>query len=261
MADPVRYKSYEPGMRCSVEGCKRPAEHEVYLYDYYPLSKEEFFQQDRTCPFLCEEHMQQNEREFQGERRPRASNWYPFTNRHAAQGYTKYAPISELFPVLYSTTLLAKGRRIVTAIDAVNDELIVYLALHPELMYHLEPRRFEELIAELLRIQGFRPTLTPRSRDGGRDIIATRTDALGELLYLVECKRYASDHKVGVSQVRGIYGVAQAERASKAVLVTTSSFTQDAVSFAAPLRYEISLRDYEALKLWIMEANEAKARG
>jgi restriction endonuclease Mrr len=154
---------------------------------------------------------------------------------------------------LYSTGILAEGRRLVASVTAVNDELVAYLARHPELMHHLDPRKFEELVAELLRAQGFRPTLTPQTRDGGRDIIATRSDALGELLYLVECKRYAPHRKVGVQQVRGIFGVAQAERATKAVLVTTSSFTSDAVAFASPLKYDITLRDYEALKSWIQE--------
>jgi hypothetical protein len=246
-----RYKLYTAGTKCSVEGCSYEATHEVYLYDYYAHSNEEFFQQDFTCPFICSEHLEQNEREMVGERIPRGSPRYPFTNKQWAQGYTKYAPISDLFPEIYATHTLAPAPILITSISAINDELISYLARHPEFMYQMNPRRFEELVAELLRAQGFRPTLTPQSRDGGRDIIATRTDTLGELLYLVECKRYAPNRKVGVQQVRGIFGVAQAERATKAVLVTTSSFTGGAVAFASPLKYDISLRDFQALKTWL----------
>lgn len=255
MSEPVRYEKYTPGTTCSVPECSEPAEYEVYLYDFYAYLNKEFFQQDFTCPFLCREHMEQNEREIQGERRPRTCPNYPFSNRNLAQGYTKYAPIKELFPALYMTATLAEGKRIIIATDEVNKELVVYLAQHPELMYELQPRRFEELVAELLRSQGFDPTLTPTTRDGGRDIIATRSDRLGTLLYVIECKRYAPENKVGVAQVRGIYGVVQAERASKAVLVTTSHFTNEAIKFAQPLQYNLTLRDFDALKEWLQHAS------
>lgn len=40
---------------CSVEGCGRHADYEVFLYDYYVLlsGDQEFFEQDFTCPFLA----------------------------------------------------------------------------------------------------------------------------------------------------------------------------------------------------------------
>lgn len=245
---------YKPGTKCSVSGCEKLAEYEVYLYDYYPNQNQEFFEQDFTCPFLCVSHVEENEQNMRGERKPRGTAFYPYTNRYNGQGYTKYAPISDVFPLLYAATTLAEGRRIVASVDEINSELISYLAHHPELMHELNPRKFEELVATLLRSQGFNPTITPQTRDGGRDIIATRSDPLGDLLYVVECKRYAPNKKVGVQQVRGIYGVAQSERATKAILVTTSSFTPDAVAFATPLKYNVMLADFHSLKTWIEAA-------
>jgi len=139
----------------------------------------------------------------------------------------------------------------VRSVAEVNDELIRHLAKHPELLYDLHPWRFEELVAELLRAQGFEPTLTPRTRDGGRDILAARSDALGSLLYLVECKRYGPKNKVGVEVVRAIHGVTNSERATKGVIVTTSFFTKNAIDFATPLKYGIGLHDFETLKSWL----------
>ena len=83
-------------------------------------------------------------------------------------------------------------------------------------------------------------------------------DSFGSLLYVIECKCYASSNKVGVGAVRELYGVKQAEGANMGILVTTSSFTRDALEFASPLKYELSLKDYEDLKIWISEYKTAK---
>jgi CRISPR/Cas system Type II protein with McrA/HNH and RuvC-like nuclease domain len=59
-------------------------------------------------------------------------------------------------------------------LQEISDELIRYLARHPHLMRNLDPRKFEELVAELLRDKGYEVELTPRTRDGGLDIIAIK---------------------------------------------------------------------------------------
>ena len=108
-------------------------------------------------------------------------------------------------------------------------------------------------MAALFRERGFEVELTPRTRDGGKDIYAGRSDALGTSLYIIECKRYASTRKVGVEAVRKLYGVVQQERATKGIIVTTSWFTRDAIDFATPITYQLSLRDFDALKEWIQD--------
>lgn len=252
MVEPVRYEAYYKGRPCSVAGCTRSAQYEVYLYDFYRQRNEEFFQQDFTCPYLCEEHVRENEARANGIRAPRGWVRYPYSNQNGAQGYTKYSPLREVFPLIFESGAVSSPDLIRT-VAVVNDELIAHLARHPERMRELTPRRFEELVAELLKCQGFEPTLTPRTRDGGRDILAARSDRLGTLLYLVECKRYAPENKVGVETVRSIYGVVQSERASKGVIVTTSSFTKQALAFASPLMFQLSLRDFDALRQWLDE--------
>lgn len=83
-------------MNCSVEGCQHRAEYNVILYDVYIFAdaQEVFFQQDTTCPFICAHHMAKNERLAEGERKPRGEMYYPYTNRHGAQGFTIYQPIA-----------------------------------------------------------------------------------------------------------------------------------------------------------------------
>src|SRR6266581_3283922 len=115
MADPTRYTKYATATQCSVPGCNRGADYEVYLYDYYPSHDEEFFEQDFTCPFLCRRHLEENEARAEGDRVPRGYVTYLYTNRHHAQGYSKYAPISAVFPQLVDTTeRLGRGRLVST---------------------------------------------------------------------------------------------------------------------------------------------------
>ncbi len=76
---------------CAAPECTVPATVEVYLYDVYANSTGEVFSEiDTTCPFLCAEHVKQNENEARGERKPRGVTSYPFSNLNGAQGFTVY---------------------------------------------------------------------------------------------------------------------------------------------------------------------------
>lgn len=130
----------------------------------------------------------------------------------------------------------------------INDELIKRLASRPELMRSLHPRKFEELIAELLRDRGYEVQLTPSSKDGGRDILAIKREDIGCALTLVECKRYAEGNRVGVDVVRGLYGVVSAENATKGLIATTSYFTSGAKAFRDRVQYRLSLADFDVLQ-------------
>jgi hypothetical protein len=136
-------------------------------------------------------------------------------------------------------------------IAGVNEELIRYFAKHPDQLYALNPRKFEEVVEAIFRDFKFDVVLTPRSKDGGLDIRAIRKDSVGTLLYLIECKRYAPERPVGIDIVRALYGVAISERASCGLVVTTSHFTRGAKEFAEKNKYQLSLRDYNDLVKWL----------
>lgn len=89
-----------PETQCSVDECANKPDYVVLLYDH-GNNGSIFFEQDYTCPFLCESHMQENERGIGnggvGERRyPRGVYKYPYSNHYMAQGYTKYAPFDRI---------------------------------------------------------------------------------------------------------------------------------------------------------------------
>lgn len=85
-------------LRCAVEGCDLRPDYIVLLFDQYNNGGV-VLKQDSKCPFLCEKHMQENERgignEGSGERRyPRdGSGYYPYSLQNGGQGFTKYYPI------------------------------------------------------------------------------------------------------------------------------------------------------------------------
>lgn len=105
--DPFRVPPEEPKLPgdavsalCSVDGCGNRADYRVLFYDYYAVYDEVFCQGDYTCPFLCTEHVTENEARAFGLRRPRKSVTYPYTNRQHGIGYTLYQPIrTEYRPV------------------------------------------------------------------------------------------------------------------------------------------------------------------
>lgn len=142
------------------------------------------------------------------------------------------------------------GRKLILE---VSSALTHQIARNPTLLYALTPREFEEFIAELFAGFGYQVQLTARTRDGGRDIIAARSDhgILSKLL--IECKRFSATRPVGLSYVRELYAVKILERATKAILATTSYFTRDARLLESQLIYELELKDFEAVSAWARE--------
>ena len=138
-------------------------------------------------------------------------------------------------------------------LEKINEELIRYLASHPEAMREMHPRKFEELVAELFRHKGYEVELTPPTRDGGFDIRAYYRSDTGTFLTLIECKRYGAHKPVSVDIVRGLYGVVTNARATRGLVATTSTFTKDAKAFQAQNEYQLHLADYSIIQNWLAD--------
>jgi hypothetical protein len=137
-------------------------------------------------------------------------------------------------------------------LEAVRLEcLIATIRACPTERFDLHPRTFEELVAELLRRDGFDVELTKATRDGGRDVIASRRDFAGLRVISVEVKRYKPEHLVDVSVVRHLYGVVVASRSTAGLLVTTSAFTPPARDFSATITPFMALRDGDQFVNWL----------
>lgn len=145
----------------------------------------------------------------------------------------------------------AQAHAIVSSGTEINEALISALAARPEEMHKLPARKFEELIAELLRREGIEVTLTPASRDGGRDIVARVRSPLGRFLCYVECKKYSPHMPVGVRPVRELYGVVVRDRVTQGILITSSRFTRAALDFQHEVPHQLSLKSYADVVGWL----------
>lgn len=133
----------------------------------------------------------------------------------------------------------------------INTEIKRYLAAHPEKLYGLSPRKFEELVADMLKDFGWDVELTPTTRDGGKDIYAYIRNQVCRILMFVECKKYSPERQVGIDAVQRLYGVQQSHKANKSMVVTTSFFTDPAIKEAKRYDALMDLRDYNDLKNWL----------
>jgi restriction system protein len=121
-------------------------------------------------------------------------------------------------------------------------EIIELLSRDPSLAYQIRDRKWEEIIAGAYQRAGFdEVTLTPRSGDFGRDVIAVKR-GLGTIRIIDQVKAYGPNHLVTADDVRALLGVLQGDKASKGFLTTTSDF-------APKLRDDILLKPFMPAQL------------
>jgi hypothetical protein len=91
---------------------------------------------------------------------------------------------------------------------------------------------FEGHVKKVLEGKGWRVETTPRTRDGGIDLVARRQSEVGiEMTLYIQCKNHASP--VGVEMVRALNGALPKQAVGlRGVLVCPSGFTADATAFA-----------------------------
>ncbi|UUW08296.1 restriction endonuclease [Flavobacterium plurextorum] len=165
------------------------------------------------------------------------------------QKMIEYAEIGKIEKNLYHSNLFdPKSSIIITEMDDVVKK---YFKSHPEKMYEMNPRKFEELIAAIFKDLGYAVELTKATRDGGRDIIASISTAATNFLAYVECKRYAPDRKVDVGIIRDVAGVQYIHKPSKSIIVTTGYFTKDAIETAKQIENQLDLKDFSDIKTWL----------
>ncbi len=134
-----------------------------------------------------------------------------------------------------------------------NDAMIEMLKKKPQDLHRISPRKFEELIAELIHDMGWEVELTPQSKDGGKDILAVLKTDLGEFLCLVEAKHYHPNRPIQVGLVKQLFGTFVDHGANSAMLVTSSTFTKGAREFQSRHEYALSLREYGDVVDWIQK--------
>jgi hypothetical protein len=152
--------------------------------------------------------------------------------------------------VEFNLDVVTKAKPVILITNEVNEKLIDYFSKHPDELKRIDRRLFEEFVAEIFWGFGYQVELTQKTRDGGRDIVAIKNTET-ELKYLIECKRPDPGNIIGIKPVRELFGVKQDEKASKAILVTTSYFSKDAIQFFERNKWELESKDFDGLMNWI----------
>ena len=185
-----------------------------------------------------------------------------FVERERKYGFTFSIPIPEFDPELLRSidySLIQEdgendegGAQIILMDESLRIKRIIKSIYrdHQEL-YRLDPRDFEEMIAELLRKQDYHVELTKQTRDGGYDLIAVQNLKDIPLRFLVECKRYASHRKIGVDIIRSFSDVMHTSGAM-GMICTSSYFSSDAINYKKQYKpYLLHLRDHDDIVSWV----------
>jgi HJR/Mrr/RecB family endonuclease len=133
----------------------------------------------------------------------------------------------------------------------VDSRLLRVLDQRPEQILSLSAREFEEFVASLLERLGYHAAVTPVGRDGGIDISAHRTTDIGTELVLVQCKRYGPTKKVDEPTVKQLCTVVDDHKATRGLIVTSSTFTSVALRYIEAKRYRVSGADLSKLQEWM----------
>lgn len=96
-----------------------------------------------------------------------------------------------------------------------------------ETIHALSPSAFEDFIANLYRHMGYDVKQTPYTNDGGKDAYVSKDG----VTFLVECKRYAADARIGRPMLQKLYAAMNEEHIKKGIFITTASYTKDALEY------------------------------
>ncbi len=119
----------------------------------------------------------------------------------------------------------------------------------------LSPGEFEEYVAQIFRSHGWTIGATGGKAGGGFDFEIEKDG----IRAIVQCKRYAPDNRVGVKDIREFDAVVHRSGAQRGYLVTTSSYTRQALDWdkQAP---NVILVDGNQLAGWVAQARTQGAQ-
>ena len=139
--------------------------------------------------------------------------------------------------------------------DALNSDLYEHFSKNSEQFTRLDWRKFEMLVAELLQAQGFEAELGTGYADGGVDIRLLQRDPIGDLLTLVQVKKYDIKNPIRLQAIQALHGVKEAEGADNSMFVTTSRYLKSAKNFASRENVQMKLFVSDDVRKWCADAS------
>lgn len=119
-------------------------------------------------------------------------------------------------------------REVSRILRETSQRLAAVIARDGNALASMEWRDVERLIAEVFDGLGFKSELTPSSKDGGKDVIASCQVKGNVATYYVEIKHWRSATRVGSNSVQDLLSVVVSENASGGLFLSTYGFTSNA---------------------------------
>jgi len=149
------------------------------------------------------------------------------------------------------TTTITDGLTPVERISGLTKSLNLQLAdeLLP-IVRKMDPYRFEQLVVDLLFSMGYGGSraeaarVTKATNDEGIDGIINE-DRLGLDVIYIQAKRWKEN--VGRKEIQAFVGALAGQQANKGVFITTSRFSENAISYANAVNQKVVLIDGERL--------------
>jgi restriction system protein len=154
------------------------------------------------------------------------------TNLTDSQALALFQKLSRMFQIRDGEPEIPEEAQIQSPEDDSSEGTGDYRVRLLDILLKLPPSGFERLAQRLLREAGFsQVVVTGKSNDGGIDGHGTlMVNPLVSFRVLFQCKRYAG--AVSSPDVRNFRGAMQG-RADKGIIITTGSFTADAIREAS----------------------------
>lgn len=105
--------------------------------------------------------------------------------------------------------------------------IILAIAKNPSNLINVEWRDLERTISEVFECLGFKVSLTPSSKDGGKDVILECKINGIDKSFIVEIKHWRSNQKVGKNAIKEFTQVIINEKRDKGLFLSTSGYTSN----------------------------------
>lgn len=122
----------------------------------------------------------------------------------------------------------AAGIQVREILRVVSRKFAAMIAENPRVLDELEWRDIERTVAEVFEGLGFSATLTPPSKDGGKDVVLECTIKGERAEFVVEIKHWRSGSKVGSGALRSFLNVILKESRQGGLFLSTYGFCDNA---------------------------------
>jgi HJR/Mrr/RecB family endonuclease len=109
--------------------------------------------------------------------------------------------------------------------DPVKYSLNRQLKLLSDGIDGLDGFQFEEFCMYMFRLGGLKATVTPKTNDGGKDIILKDKDGTT----YVECKHYNIENKITVNLIHKLISACVIDNVKRGIFITTSVYTSSSI--------------------------------